>query len=166
METGLYYLQSRYYDPEIGRFINADESATLNSSKVSFYKGAPVFRTNLGRSGSFGAIFLSRYQMDENGEMHELTDPNVLRHERGHNWQLMMMGVGTYGFSVCIPSPLKLGPWAEKDLYYYAPWETMADILGGVTHRYNKPIPQQQIASAWMYYVISTLCLPVTALYW
>ena len=24
METGLYYLQSRYYDPEIGRFINAD----------------------------------------------------------------------------------------------------------------------------------------------
>ena len=24
-ETGLYYLQSRYYDPEIGRFINADE---------------------------------------------------------------------------------------------------------------------------------------------
>ena len=24
-ETGLYYLQSRYYDPEMGRFINADE---------------------------------------------------------------------------------------------------------------------------------------------
>ena len=24
METGLYYLQSRYYDPEMGRFINAD----------------------------------------------------------------------------------------------------------------------------------------------
>lgn len=24
-ETGLYYLQSRYYDPELGRFINADE---------------------------------------------------------------------------------------------------------------------------------------------
>ena len=23
-ETGLYYLQSRYYNPEIGRFINAD----------------------------------------------------------------------------------------------------------------------------------------------
>ena len=24
-ETGLYYLQSRYYDPEVGRFINADD---------------------------------------------------------------------------------------------------------------------------------------------
>lgn len=27
-ETGFYYLQSRYYDPEIGRFINSDEVAT------------------------------------------------------------------------------------------------------------------------------------------
>ncbi len=24
VETGLYYLNSRYYNPEIGRFINAD----------------------------------------------------------------------------------------------------------------------------------------------
>ena len=28
-ETGLYSLQSRYYDPEIGRFINADDTDTL-----------------------------------------------------------------------------------------------------------------------------------------
>ena len=27
-ETGLYYLQSRYYDPEVGRFINADSFAS------------------------------------------------------------------------------------------------------------------------------------------
>ena len=26
-ETGLYYLQSRYYDPEVGRFLNADAFA-------------------------------------------------------------------------------------------------------------------------------------------
>ena len=29
-ETGLYYLQSRYYDPEIGRFINADNYPTYH----------------------------------------------------------------------------------------------------------------------------------------
>ncbi len=28
-ETGLYYLQSRYYNPELGRFINADDSEEL-----------------------------------------------------------------------------------------------------------------------------------------
>ena len=27
-ETGLYYLQSRYYDPETGRFVNADGELT------------------------------------------------------------------------------------------------------------------------------------------
>ena len=31
-ETGLYYLQSRYYDPITGRFINADETAFLGAT--------------------------------------------------------------------------------------------------------------------------------------
>jgi len=31
-ETGLYYLQSRYYDAEIGRFINADDTAYLGAA--------------------------------------------------------------------------------------------------------------------------------------
>ena len=33
-ETGLYYLQSRYYDPEIGRFINADAYAATGQGFV------------------------------------------------------------------------------------------------------------------------------------
>ena len=35
IETGLYYLNSRYYDPEIGRFINADDIATLNITNTA-----------------------------------------------------------------------------------------------------------------------------------
>lgn len=31
-DTGLYYLQSRYYDPETGRFINADDTSYLNAT--------------------------------------------------------------------------------------------------------------------------------------
>ena len=31
-ETGLYYLQSRYYDPVVGRFINADDAGTLGAN--------------------------------------------------------------------------------------------------------------------------------------
>ena len=134
---------------------NTDESETLDSSKVSFYKGVPVFRTNGERPGSFGAIFLTKDSVAYD-----------LRHERGHNTQLMMMGIGTYAFTVGIPSLLKLGPWDKNKVYYYAPWETMADILGGVTRRYNKPIPEQQIKNAWAYYAISTICFPLTTLYW
>ena len=33
IETGLYYLNTRYYDPETGRFINADDVSILNTSK-------------------------------------------------------------------------------------------------------------------------------------
>ena len=36
-ETGLYYLQSRYYDPEMGRFINADEFINTNLSEINIY---------------------------------------------------------------------------------------------------------------------------------
>ena len=34
-ETGFYYLQSRYYDPETGRFINADSQ--LNANDINGY---------------------------------------------------------------------------------------------------------------------------------
>ena len=34
-ETGLYYLNSRYYDPQIGRFINADDVSVLDVTKIA-----------------------------------------------------------------------------------------------------------------------------------
>ena len=34
-ETGLYYLNSRYYDPEIGRFINADDISYANANLLN-----------------------------------------------------------------------------------------------------------------------------------
>lgn len=36
LETGLYYLQSRYYNPEIGRFINADDYVFTNKGLSSY----------------------------------------------------------------------------------------------------------------------------------
>ena len=132
---------------------NDNESDVQNSSKVSFYKGVPVFRTaSGGRSGSFGAVFLTKG-----------SGVDDLRHERGHNWQLMMMGIGTYGYTVGLPSPLRLGKWDRAGNYYGAPWETMADILGGVQGRTHSKL---EIANAWGYYAISTLTFPFTALYW
>ena len=35
-ETGFYYVSSRYYDPEIGRWINADSSDTLTANFENF----------------------------------------------------------------------------------------------------------------------------------
>ncbi|MCI7002747.1 MAG: RHS repeat-associated core domain-containing protein [Clostridia bacterium] len=42
VETGLYYLNSRYYDPEIGRFINADNISILSES-MNLINGLNLF---------------------------------------------------------------------------------------------------------------------------
>lgn len=100
---------------------NTDESATLLSSKVSFYKGVPIFRiASEKRSGSFGAIFLSKS-----------ADVTELRHERGHNQQFMMMGVANYTLMIGLPSWMDIG----NGKYFDKPWEITADIFGGATER-------------------------------
>lgn len=51
-ETGFYYLQSRYYDPAICRFINADTFATtdangfLSANMFAYCENNPVMRTD------------------------------------------------------------------------------------------------------------------------
>ena len=52
-ETGLYYLQSRYYDPEVGRFVNADDIMGVNEDIYAYnlfaYCGNnPVCRADSG----------------------------------------------------------------------------------------------------------------------
>ncbi len=122
---------------------NTDTSATLNSSTVSFYKGVPVFRMAVGcRSGSFGAIFL-----EQNSNV------DVLRHERGHNWQLMMMGIANYGLMIGLPS---WQGWSKRN-YYERPWEITADILGGVEGR---PHLQSDINRGYWYLAVSSLFGP------
>ena len=119
---------------------NSDESATLDSDKVSFYKGVPVFRTAAdGRSGSFGAIFLTKG-----------SGADTLRHERGHNAQLMMMGIANYGLMIGLPSWLEL----SNRSYYERPWEITADVFGGVTGRTHS---QSDINRGYCYLGVSSL---------
>ncbi len=58
-ETNLYYLNSRYYDPEIGRFINADDIASLNISQIA-QNGLNLYAYCLNNPVN---------QIDENGDL-------------------------------------------------------------------------------------------------
>ena len=123
---------------------NTDESATLNSSKVSFYKGVPVFRTAAGgRSGSFGAIFSTKG-----------SGVDTLRHERGHNWQLMMMGIANYGLMIGLSSWRE---WSNRP-YYERPWKITADVFGGVAGRTHS---QVDINRGYWYLGVSSLLGPL-----
>lgn len=61
-ETGLYYLQSRYYDPEIGRFISADSiedtgSQPWGKNRFAYCDNNPVMRSD--PSGYIASIIIS-----------------------------------------------------------------------------------------------------------
>jgi len=68
-----------------------------------------------------------------------------------------MMGIATYAITVGLPSWRKWGLCANRDTYNDAPWETMADLLGGVQERVHT---QQEISRAWIYYGMSHLIFP------
>ena len=68
-ETGLYYLQSRYYDPEMGRFINADGYAStgqgiLGTNMFAYCGNNPVKNIDqLGTSYESTGLSNSRFIM-------------------------------------------------------------------------------------------------------
>ncbi|MDE6767626.1 MAG: hypothetical protein K2J35_05485 [Eubacterium sp.] len=52
-ETGYYYLQSRYYNPQIGRFLNADlycdtETGALGTNMFAYCENNPIMRFDSG----------------------------------------------------------------------------------------------------------------------
>ncbi len=62
-ETGMYYLQSRYYDPEVGRFVNADreECIQTNDSVVSgnmfaYCENDPINLTDASGYSAWGIL--------------------------------------------------------------------------------------------------------------
>ena len=73
-ETGLYYLNSRYYDPVIGRFVNADDlvvagDGMLSSNMYLYCQNNPICCVDpTGALGSFFDVPLSmadRMQMSQ-----------------------------------------------------------------------------------------------------
>ena len=117
---------------------NSNEDVVLSSNKVSFYKGVPVFLKDQGRSGSFYAISLNKNRTTIE-----------LKHERGHNWQAMMMGVANYGLLIGVPSFFEL---SERS-YYSRPWEISAEQLGNTGNLY----PQKDINRGYWYLAVSSL---------
>ena len=104
---------------------NTSEEVALNSNYFSSYNGTLVIRIDGDRSGSFGAIFLTR-------EANSRTSPSdVVRHEYGHTKQLDELGLINYALCIMIPSWQK---WGSGN-YYKKPWEVTADIYGGVQSR-------------------------------
>ena len=122
---------------------NSNEEIVTQSSKVSFYEGVPVFMFEKDFGAfSFGIIGLGgNYRQDV----------EVLKHERGHNTQLMTMGLIKFLFFVALPSPTKN---ADE-----TPWELSASILGG--SELPSSASQKEKINAIKYYLYACSGLPI-----
>jgi len=107
------------------------------------------------RSASFLGIWLSGSN-----------DVDTIRHERGHGIQHGILGTVRYGLTAGISSPPALGPWYDMKTgvgdYYAAPWETMADIFGGVQLRNHS---NEVKIRAWLYTAVSFISPPLSYLF-
>ena len=74
-DTGLYYLQSRYYDPAIGRFINADAFAStdvlglLSTNMFAYCENNPVIYADYSGK-SMGKPDIPQYGLFTDGYVH------------------------------------------------------------------------------------------------
>ena len=77
-ETELYYLQSRYYDPELGRFINADAFTStgqgiLGNNMFAYCRNNPVFRKDIAGT-------LDECTKDSSNDNNPLNDMGGIHH--------------------------------------------------------------------------------------
>ena len=63
-ETGLYYLNSRYYDPQVGRFLNADAILGANGDLMSYNMYSYCSGNPVNYSDSSGMICVYRNSAD------------------------------------------------------------------------------------------------------
>ena len=88
----------------------------------------PVIRygdENTERSGSFGLIGLGRANKDPTNQEHVYR----LKHERGHNTQLMRLGP-SYIAGIAVPSLWSF--YFDRPNHKFYPWEKWADALAGL----------------------------------
>lgn len=117
-ETQLYYLQSRYYDPKTGRFINADDSAYTDT-----YSGSPL-STNMFAYCENNAV----NELDYDG--YWLKKYHVSVTQNAHFPQLVYQTAGNADSY----------PFGNKPNYYSAPFHSRGNTLEVSRRLYNLAI--------------------------
>ena len=96
-ETDLYYLQSRYYDPEMGRFINADALTSTGQGVLSNNMYAYCLNNPINRTDVFGSISIWYYLIIDHdmGFIHRLVQAEIMANYGGNiHAELILTGFG------------------------------------------------------------------------
>ena len=77
--TGLYYLQSRYYDPNVGRFINADSLVSTGQGLLGYHMFSYCLNNPVNRGDSEGTVSLWYYLIIDHdmGYIHRMVQLHI-----------------------------------------------------------------------------------------
>ena len=127
-DTGLYYLQSRYYNPATGRFLNADGYVSTGTGLLGYNMYAYCDNNPVMYVDPMGfAVYID---LDCDGE-----------NDLFPNNELDCIGGGGYSYSVILPSP-----WLS--VYEYGYTEVMHG--SGISSTYSAWANTQRINEAWI----------------
>ena len=97
VETTLYYLQSRYYNPELGRFLNADAFASTGQGILGSNMFAYCLNNPINRIDACGDISLWYYLIIDHdmGFVHRLVQAHIIEtYGPNYSAELILTGFG------------------------------------------------------------------------
>ena len=138
---GLYYLMSRYYDPQTGRFISAANTSTLNPYAINglnLYSYASNNPINIAYNGSsvVSAVTMASTAVLQNAtystENYRVFLEFSLQETLGiaSNIFSILNGIDVINYLICTPGNTKSVGWLLKN---YSRYGDIADDLGYIT---------------------------------
>ena len=117
-ETGLYYLNSRYYDPEIGRFISPADTSALNFKIIN---GLNLY--NYANNNPNG-VASNNLKTIENTSANLVTPNSILlsKNSSDNNYIIERLSTGLPSFFVVSPKKRALLDWGlsiHKETFYF-----------------------------------------------
>ena len=116
-ETSLYYLNSRYYDPNVGRFLNADGSVNANGDLLGFNMFAYCSNNPVSYIDYCGSEKMPFDELKWPGEIHEFV---VERIAGKMNWKMEVV-ITTYGRADLVDVVNKAVYEVKPVSYMYSP---------------------------------------------
>ena len=169
-ETGLYYLQSRYYDPMIGRFVNADGYASTGQSILGYDMYVYCGNNPISNLDSDGYRYVAAHRLeDETSEERSISCQHQNRISRPSPEESALMrlensGVTTYNNVPVIRVPIKGNVGFSAGVIFLGEGvKNNPDGIETLMHEYGHAVHLSQIG--WESYYSFVLC-PSLINYW
>lgn len=144
--TGLTYMQQRYYDPSIGRFLSVDPVTAYESGGTSFNRywyadDNPYMYTDPDGRQSNYMKFMDMYMRNYYRNVHNKPPPNREEAGRNEQWRrlplrqslLHVWGEGGFGNTKYVDET------GQHEAVYNSEGELITDTLNGGTYNYVSP---------------------------